>query len=44
MCGPLGVHLVGYGTEVRKPASGPQKPTTETYPLIRRFAVQPDRS
>ena len=32
---------VGYGTEVRKPDSGPQKPTPETYPLIRRFAVQP---
>jgi hypothetical protein len=32
---------VGYGTEVRKPASGPQKPSPETYPLIRRFAVQP---
>lgn len=32
---------VGYGTEVRKPESGPQKPTPETYPLIRRFAVQP---
>ena len=32
---------VGYGTEVRKPASGPQNPTPESYPLIRRFAVQP---
>jgi hypothetical protein len=32
---------VGYGTEVRKPELGPQKPTAETYPLIRRFAVQP---
>ena len=32
---------VGYGTEVRKPESGPQKPTAETYPLLRRFAVQP---
>jgi secreted trypsin-like serine protease len=32
---------VGYGTEVRKPDSGPQKPTAETYPLIRRYAVQP---
>jgi hypothetical protein len=32
---------VGYGTEVRKPDSGPQKPTPETYPLIRRVAVQP---
>jgi hypothetical protein len=32
---------VGYGTEVRKPETGPQKPTPETYPLIRRYAVQP---
>ena len=32
---------VGYGTEVRKPASGPQKPTPESYPLIRRFAEEP---
>jgi len=32
---------VGYGTEVRKPDSGPQKPTPESYPLIRRYAVQP---
>lgn len=32
---------VGYGTEVRKPESGPQKPTPQSYPLIRRFAVQP---
>ena len=32
---------VGYGTEVRKPESGPQKPTPETFPLIRRYAVQP---
>ena len=32
---------VGYGTEVRKPASGPQKPTPESYPLIRRVAHQP---
>jgi len=29
--------LVGYGTEVRKPESGPQKPTPESYPLIRRM-------
>jgi V8-like Glu-specific endopeptidase len=27
---------VGYGTEVRKAASGPQKPTPMDYPLIRR--------
>jgi hypothetical protein len=33
--------LVGYGTEVRKPASGPQKPTPESYPLIRRVAFSP---
>ena len=29
--------LVGYGTEVRKPASGPQKPTPQSYPLVRRY-------
>ena len=28
--------LVGYGTEVRKPDSSPQKPTPQSYPLIRR--------
>ncbi len=33
--------LVGYGTEVRKPDSGPQKPTPMTYPLIRRVAYSP---
>lgn len=32
---------VGYGTEVRKPVSGPQKPTPQSYPLIRRFAEEP---
>jgi hypothetical protein len=32
---------VGYGTEVRKPVEGPQKPTPMSYPLIRRYAVQP---
>ena len=32
---------VGYGTEVRKPDSGPQKPTPESYPFIRRYAVEP---
>jgi secreted trypsin-like serine protease len=31
---------VGYGTEVRKPDSGPQTPTAQTYPLIRRNADQ----
>lgn len=29
--------LVGYGTEVRKPESGPQKPTPMSYPLVRRY-------
>ncbi len=33
--------IVGYGTEVRKPDSGPQKPTPQSYPLIRRFADAP---
>ena len=32
---------VGYGTEVRKADSGPQKPTPMTYPLIRRVAEEP---
>jgi hypothetical protein len=32
---------VGYGTEVRKPDSGPQKPEPMSYPLIRRYTVQP---
>jgi len=32
---------VGYGTEVRKPDSGPQKPTPQSFPLIRRVAEQP---
>jgi hypothetical protein len=32
---------VGYGTEVRKPDSGPQKPQPMSYPLIRRYAVMP---
>ncbi len=31
--------LVGYGTEVRKPDSGPQKPTPQTYPLVRRMTT-----
>lgn len=30
---------VGYGTEVRKPDAGPQKPTPQSYPLIRRSAT-----
>lgn len=33
--------LVGYGTEVRKPESGPQTPTPFSYPLIRRNADAP---
>ena len=33
--------LVGYGTEVRKPVSGPQKPQPMSYPLIRRYTTSP---
>jgi Trypsin len=33
--------LVGYGTEVRKPVSGPQKPQPMSYPLIRRYTTAP---
>lgn len=33
--------LVGYGTEVRKPVSGPQKPQPMSYPLIRRQTSSP---
>ncbi len=33
--------LVGYGTEVRKPDSGPQKPTPMSFPRIRRVAESP---
>ncbi len=33
--------VVGYGTEVRKPESGPQKPEPMSYPLIRRFTTSP---
>ncbi|MFI7062679.1 trypsin-like serine protease [Kribbella sp. NPDC050124] len=32
---------VGYGTEVRKADSGPQKPTPMSYPLLRRWADEP---
>lgn len=32
---------VGYGTEVRKPATGPQKPTVEDYPILRRYVDMP---
>lgn len=31
--------LVGYGTEVRKPDAGPQKPQPMSYPLIRRYTT-----
>ncbi len=33
--------VVGYGTEVRKPTEGPQKPQPMSYPLIRRFTTSP---
>ena len=33
--------IVGYGTEVRKGESGPQKPTPQSYPIIRRVAEAP---
>jgi hypothetical protein len=33
--------LVGYGTEVRKPDAGPQKPQPMSYPLIRRVTTSP---
>lgn len=32
---------VGYGTEVRKPESGPQKAVPENFPLLRRFVDMP---
>lgn len=32
---------VGYGTEVRKPDSGPQKPTPFDFPLVRRYVDMP---
>jgi hypothetical protein len=32
------------GTAYAHPESGPQKPTPQSYPLIRRYAVQPGRS
>ena len=28
---------VGYGTEVRRPDSGPQKPTPQSFPILRRY-------
>jgi hypothetical protein len=33
--------VVGYGTEIRKPDSGPQKPQPMSYPLIRRYTTSP---
>ena len=33
--------FVGYGTEVRKPETGPQNPTPFSYPLIRRNTTSP---
>jgi len=33
--------VVGYGTEIRKPESGPQKPQPMSYPLIRRYTTSP---
>ena len=32
---------VGYGTEVRKPTEGPQKPQPLSYPLVRRYVDMP---
>lgn len=32
---------VGYGTEVRKAATGPQKPTPMSYPIVRRYVDMP---
>lgn len=29
--------VVGYGTEVRKATEGPQKPTPQSYPIVRRY-------
>lgn len=33
--------VVGYGTEVRKPESGPQRPTPMLYPNFRRYTTSP---
>jgi hypothetical protein len=33
--------VVGYGTEVRKPAAGPQKPEPMNFPLLRRTTTSP---
>lgn len=32
---------VGYGTEVRQAVEGPQKPTPESYPIMRRYVDMP---
>jgi hypothetical protein len=32
---------VGYGTEVRKAETGPQKPTPQSYPIVRRYVDMP---
>ena len=32
---------VGYGTEIRKPLEGPQKPQPMSYPLLRRYVDMP---
>ena len=34
------VETVGYGTEVRQPTSGPQKPTPMSYPLRRQYTLE----
>ena len=33
--------VVGYGTEVRQPEAGPQKPQPMSFPLIRRYTTSP---
>lgn len=32
---------VGYGTEIAQAKPGPRKPTPQSYPIVRRFAVEP---
>ena len=32
---------VGFGTEITQAGPGPRKPTPQSYPIVRRFAVQP---
>ena len=36
--------VVGYGTEVRKPVSGPQKPQPMSFPLLRRYTTSPGQT